>query len=103
MDTINMTNYETPDALRHDANRLVNEARSLLEATAEITDNKVTAARQRLAEALDAGQNAFFRLQDKAIEGTRAADRAVHEHPYPTIVTAFGIGALLAILLSRRG
>jgi ElaB/YqjD/DUF883 family membrane-anchored ribosome-binding protein len=27
----------------------------------------------------------------------------VHEHPYPTIVTAFGIGALLAILLSRRG
>jgi ElaB/YqjD/DUF883 family membrane-anchored ribosome-binding protein len=98
-----MTNYETPDALRHDANKLVNEARSLIEATAEITDNKVAAARQRLAEALDAGQNAFLRLQDKALEGTRAADRAVHEHPYPTIVTAFGIGALLAILLSRRG
>lgn len=97
-----MERYETPDALRHDAHALVDAARALIEATAQVTDNKVTAARQRLVQAVETGQAALSRLQEKAIEGTRAADRAVHDHPYPTIATAFGLGALVALILSRR-
>lgn len=97
-----MDRYETPDALRHDAHAMIEAARALIEATAEVTDNKVAAARQRLVQAVETGQTAWSRLQEKAVEGTRAADRAVHDHPYPTIATAFGLGALVALVLSRR-
>jgi ElaB/YqjD/DUF883 family membrane-anchored ribosome-binding protein len=96
-----MKRFETSEMLSSDSPAL-EAARSLLEATAEVTDKKVAAARQRLNQALESGQDAFTRLQYKAIEGTRAADRAVHDHPYPTILTAFGLGALVALLLCRR-
>jgi len=94
--------YETPGALRHDAHTLVEDARALLEATAQITDEKVTEARKRLTEALETGQEAYENLRERVLLGAKAADRAVHEHPYPTMAVAFGVGALVGFLLSRR-
>ena len=36
------------------------------------------------------------------VEGAKAADRAVHEHPYEAIGIAFAVGALVGYLLARR-
>jgi ElaB/YqjD/DUF883 family membrane-anchored ribosome-binding protein len=95
--------YETPDALRHDAHTLAEDARALLEATAEITDEKVAEARKRLTEALETGREAYENLRERVVLGAKTADRVVHEHPYPTMAVVFGVGALVGFLLSRRG
>jgi ElaB/YqjD/DUF883 family membrane-anchored ribosome-binding protein len=94
--------YETPDALRHDARRLVEDAQALMEATAQVADEKVVQARKRLAAALESGQQAYDTVRERMVESARAADRAVHEHPYPTLTIAFGLGALIGLLLRRR-
>lgn len=95
--------YETPDALRHDAHTLAEDARALLEATSEVADEKVAEARKRLAAALNGGRQISARLQEKAIHGAKVADQTVRTHPYETIAVAFGLGALVGCLLSRRG
>ena len=96
------SHYQTPEALRHDARTLADDARALLEATANITDGKIADARQRLADALESGKEAYENLRERVIYSAKAADRAVHDHPYPTIAVVFGLGAVLGFLCSRR-
>jgi ElaB/YqjD/DUF883 family membrane-anchored ribosome-binding protein len=97
-----MPRYQTPTALRNDARTLAGDARALLEATAQITDEKIAAARQRLTEALESGKQTCNRLQEKVSQGAQAADEAVRSHPYQSIAIAFGVGALVGFLISRR-
>ena len=82
---------------------LAEDARALIAATADVAGEKVSEARKRLATALESGKEFYGRVRDKAVEGAKVADKAVHEHPYEAIGIAFGIGALVGYLLARRG
>jgi ElaB/YqjD/DUF883 family membrane-anchored ribosome-binding protein len=62
----------------------------------------VTQARERLAAALEKTERFSDDIRARVVESARAADRALHEHPYPTMGIIFGIGALVGFLLSRR-
>ena len=97
-----MTRYETPDALRHDARTLAEDARALLDATAEVTDEKVAEARQRLTEALADGKQTYARFREKATQRVQATDQAIRNNPYQSMAIAFGLGALLGFLITRR-
>ena len=70
-------------------------------ATADVTGEKISEARKRLAAALERGKEIYGRVHDKAVEGAKAADQAVHEHPYQAIGIAFGVGALVGYLVAR--
>ena len=94
-------NKETK-AIRDDMGRLAEDARALMNATADVAGEKVGEARERLAAALESGKEIYGRVREKAVEGARVADEAVHEHPYQAIAIGFGIGALLGFLLARR-
>jgi len=100
------TNFETPDAVRHDSKNLADEARALLDATAQVADEKVTEARKRLTEALasakEYAQDSYYRAEEKAKASARQADIAIRNHPYESIAMALGIGTVLGLLLSRR-
>jgi len=85
-----------------DLGTLAEDARALLAATADVAGEKVSDARKRLAAALDSGKEICGRVRDKAIQGAKVADEAVHEHPYQAIGIAFGVGAILGYLRSRR-
>jgi ElaB/YqjD/DUF883 family membrane-anchored ribosome-binding protein len=63
---------------------------------------KVSEARKRLAAALEQGKEIYGRVREKAVEGVKATDEAVHEHPYPAIGIALGVGALVGYLVARR-
>ena len=102
MKTNTKSHFETPSALSHDAHTLVEDARALLEATAEIADEKVAPARKRLEEALAAGRETYEELQERVKRGARIADETVRSHPYESIAVAFGVGALIGFLVSRR-
>ena len=81
---------------------LAEDARALMTATADVAGEKVSQARKRLAAALDSGKKIFGRVKEKAVEGAKATDEAVHEHPYQAIGIAFGVGALFGYLVARR-
>ena len=89
-------------AVSNDMSTLAEDARALVAATADVAGEKVGEARKRLAAALDSGKEIYGRVRDKAVEGAKVADQAVHEHPYESIGIALGVGALLGYLLARR-
>jgi ElaB/YqjD/DUF883 family membrane-anchored ribosome-binding protein len=88
--------------ISNDLGTLAEDARALLVATADVAGDKVSDARQRLAAALDRGKELYGRVREKAVEGAKAADEAVHEHPYQAIGLAFGVGTLIGYFISRR-
>ena len=89
-------------AISNDMSQLADDARALMAATADVAGEKVGEARKRLAAALDRGKEICESVRQKAIEGAKAADEAVHEHPYQAIAISVGVGAVLGYLLARR-
>jgi ElaB/YqjD/DUF883 family membrane-anchored ribosome-binding protein len=84
------------------AENLVEDAQDLLAATAHVAEEKVVAARKRLAAAIEKGKDAWHAVQNTAVTGAKATDRAIREHPYQSIGIAFGVGILLGFLARRR-
>ena len=95
-------NKET-EAISNDMGRLAEDAQALMAATVDVAGEKVTEARKRLAAALASGKQILGRVKDKAVEGAKATDEAVREHPYQAVAVAFGVGAIVGYLVSRRG
>ena len=91
-----------PNATSNDMGTLAEDARALMDATADVAGEKVSDARKRLAAALERGKEIYGRVREKAVEGVKVADQAVHEHPYEAIAIAFGVGALIGYLAARR-
>ena len=86
----------------HDLGQLADDARALMSATADVAGEKVGEARKRLAVALDRAKDLAGQVRDKAVQGAKAADKAVHEHPYQAIAIGVGAGALIGYLVARR-
>lgn len=94
-------NKET-QAIGNDMGQLAEDARNLMAATADVAGEKVVEARKRLAAALEHGKEICSEVRAKAIEGAKAADTAVHQHPYQAIAIGVGVGALIGYLAARR-
>src|SRR5579862_5058429 len=88
--------------VENDLGTLAQDARDLMAATADVAGEKVSEARKRLAAALENGKRAFGRIKDKAVDGAKATDEALREHPYQAIAIAIGVGAVIGYLASRR-
>ena len=93
---------DNPTPTLNDLGTLAEDARALIAATADVAGAQVGEARKRLAAALDSSKKILTQAKDKVVEGAKATDVAVHEHPYPAIGIAFGVGALVGFLLARR-
>ena len=89
-------------AISNDVSQLAEDARALLAATADVAGDKVGEARKRLSAALDCAKQTCDRVREKAVAGAKVADATVHEHPYAAMGIAFGLGALIAFLVTRR-
>jgi len=89
-------------AISNDMGTLAEDARALMAATADVAGEKVAEARKRLTAALERGREIAGNVRDKAVEGAKAADEAVREHPYQAIGIAVGVGAILGFIFARR-
>lgn len=96
-----MKNAELQTKLVADLKRVVGHSEELLENTAETIGGKVHEIRERLNDALEEARDTCRKLEDKSIEGARAADKSIREHPYRSIGLAFGIGLFIGALLTR--
>lgn len=88
------------DAVSRDWDALKEDARVLLEATVDQAEQKVVEARKRLAAALEDGNGVYARVRSGVIEGARAADQCVRNHPYADIGFGLCAGAVLGTLLN---
>jgi ElaB/YqjD/DUF883 family membrane-anchored ribosome-binding protein len=86
----------------NDLGTLAEDARALMAATADVAGEKVGEARKRLAASLESAKEIYGRVRDKAAEGAKVSDQTIRENPYQAMGIAFGVGALLGCLLSRR-
>jgi ElaB/YqjD/DUF883 family membrane-anchored ribosome-binding protein len=86
----------------HHTDTIMEEAQALIAATAEVAGEKVVEARSRLTAALQTAQEMAVEVRDKAVSSAKAADKAVRKHPYQAMAIGFGLGALVAYVLSRR-
>ena len=89
-------------ATSNDAGQLAEHAQALMAATADATSEKVKEARGRLAAALERSKEICGCVREKVVEGAKATDEAIHEHPYQAIAIGVGVGALVGYLLGRR-
>lgn len=89
-------------AVRNDVSQLADDASALMAATADVAGEKVGEARKRLAAALERAKDIYGQVREKAVEGAKAADVAVHEHPYQAIGIGVGVGVIVGYLISRR-
>ena len=89
-------------AASHDTGTLAEDAHALMAATADVAGEKIAEARERLAAALENAKEIAGRVRNKAVECAKAADEAVHEHPYQAIAIGVGVGALIGYLVACR-
>lgn len=92
----------TTHDIGQDLGRLAEDARALIAATADVAGEKVGEACKRLASALEDGEEIYRKARERAIEGARVTDAAIHRHPYQAIAVGVGVGALIGYLVARR-
>jgi ElaB/YqjD/DUF883 family membrane-anchored ribosome-binding protein len=85
-----------------DLKRIVHNSEELLHATKDAVGEKAEEVRERLTEALVTAKRTCRRLEDKALDSARAADKTIRRHPYESIGIAFATGLLLGILVAKR-
>ena len=90
------------DRVLTDLKRIVRNSEELLHTTKDVVGDKAEEVRERLMAALDATKRTCLQLEDKAVEGAKAADNAIREHPYQSIGVAFGVGLLIGVLVTRK-
>ena len=90
-------------AIANDLGTLAKDARSLITATTDVATERFGDVRQRVVETVTSAKETAGRVRDQAVDYAKAADQAVHEHPYKALGFALGIGAILGYLVSRRG
>lgn len=90
------------DRLVQDFKVVMHDAEGLIKATAGELGEKVKEARVRLMASLENAKVGYHKLEEKALEGARATDKVIRQHPYESIGIAFGVGLLIGVLVTRR-
>jgi ElaB/YqjD/DUF883 family membrane-anchored ribosome-binding protein len=88
--------------IKESAAALAEDAQELLAATANVAETKVIEARKRLSNALERGRETWNGVKDYTVTQAKAADEVIRDHPYHAIGVAFGLGALVGLLMRRR-
>ena len=89
-------------AIYNDMEQLAQDANALIAVTADVAGDRVGEARKRLAYALDRAKDIYSMAREKATEGSRAADLAVHDNLYQAVAIGIGAGILIGFLAATR-
>ena len=90
------------ERLAGDLKDVLHDAEAILQDTAHDASDKAKAARERLMSAIESAKAACKNIEAKAIDGAKATDKVIREHPYQSIGIAFGVGLLLGYLVTRK-
>lgn len=101
-----MDEHVTTAHLKADLAAVLRDAEALIKASADQGDAKMTEARAKVRETLDAAK---ARLREAEISARRHGEDALHatedyakRNPWQAMGIAAGIGLIVGVLLSRR-
>jgi ElaB/YqjD/DUF883 family membrane-anchored ribosome-binding protein len=93
------------EKLMQDFRVVVADAESLLNATAGLANEKVSAARERVQENLAAAKARLSTAEEAVVAKTKqaakATDEYVHENPWKAVGIGVGVGLIVGMLISR--
>lgn len=105
MDAEVMENQVCVGKLMQDLRVLAADAEALLRATAEQTDERVSAARGRMQNSLAVARESLASAQETVVVKTRQAakvtDEYVHNNPWVAMGITAGFGVVVGMLISR--
>jgi ElaB/YqjD/DUF883 family membrane-anchored ribosome-binding protein len=90
------------NGVRDNMEDIADDASTLLAHAGEMTEEGLQGAKEQLAAALETAKETYAQLQEKAVQGAKAADKVVRNNPYAAIGVAAGLGVLVGYLISRR-
>jgi ElaB/YqjD/DUF883 family membrane-anchored ribosome-binding protein len=90
------------ERLLTDMRAVVRDAEQLLAATPEALGEKAHEIRDRLARTLENAKEGCRRLEDKAVDAAKSADKVIRDHPYQAVGVALGVGLLVGMLVAKR-
>lgn len=93
---------ESTEKLLQELKEVVRDGEELLRAGVEELGEQSSAAKEKLAAALEMAKETQRRLQDRAVASAKAADGYIRSKPYQSIGIAFGVGLVLGLLATRR-
>ena len=93
---------ESTEKLMRDLRKVVQDGEEVLRAGAGELGARSAAARAKLSESIESARELMAKLQQKTIEGAKATDKVIREHPYQAIGIAFGAGILIGLLINRK-
>lgn len=93
---------QSTERLLEDLKAVVHDGEELLKASVQDLSERGVAARERLADALDAARDTRRRLQERAAAGFEATGEMIRNNPYGSLAVAFGVGLVAGIILNRR-
>ncbi|HEY9509455.1 MAG TPA: DUF883 family protein, partial [Verrucomicrobiae bacterium] len=89
---------QSTEKLLQDLREVVRDGEELLKAGASELGERGSAAREKLAAALEVARETQQRLQERAMQGARATDQLIRANPYQAVGIAFGVGLLVGVL-----
>lgn len=92
---------DATEQLLQELKEVVADGEELLRAGAQGLSEQGKAARARLSAALASAKDTGRKLQQRTVEGARATDEVIRDHPYESIGIAFGAGLLIGVLINR--
>jgi len=90
------------DRLVSDLRTVTRDAEELLKTVSGERGNGSNEMRARLSSAIESAKATYHRLEDKAVAGAKATDKAIRAHPYESLGVAFGMGLLVGVLVGRK-
>lgn len=82
---------------------LLQDAERALGNVGDEADEKIAELRGRMRSALAEGRSQFAHLRDRTRDQLTYADEYIHAKPYHALGVAAAVGALIALLFSRKG
>ena len=101
-----MAKAATSEKLMDDLRSVLEDAESLLTATAGQAGERIQAARERATETVRAARERLVDAQEEVTKRARAAaketDKYVHDNPWQAVGIAAGLAFIIGVLISRR-
>ncbi len=85
-----------------DSGNLTDHVKSLVEATANISDAKVAQARKKVSQLIDEACDGSEYVDEKFEDTTKAVGNFIQEKPFQAVGIGILVGAALVYLLERR-
>lgn len=98
-------NQVTTEKLQQDLDVVVHDAEELIKATAQMPNEKIAAARERVERSVQRVRGNFNSARrgiQAAGEAVKDANRYVHDNPWIALSVAAGAGMLVGLLMSRH-